>query len=177
MKTIVLVGALAASLLFGGPGSSAPAQTAVVSGCAQMFSVKDYRQYASSTYKRKSVSTQAQLHLARVERCQHTPWAKRTVARFHHRYKRERTTRREIAAFTPYSCSFGHSAIPCYIVICESGGDWTAANPSGAVGRYEFLGKNIVWPVRTEADKAAHDRLASRLWAGGSGASNWSQCL
>ena len=75
---------------------------------------------------------------------------------------------------TPYVCGFGRSAIPCYIVYCESGGSWHAYNPSGAASLYQimpFWGRP--WPVDSWADKMAHHRIASRIWAGGSGASNW----
>jgi hypothetical protein len=84
---------------------------------------------------------------------------------------------REIRRLTPYQCSFGRSAIPCYIVLCESGGNWGARNASGAVGRYQLLGWGAPWPARTRAARLANHRIAARLWAGGRGASNWAQCL
>jgi hypothetical protein len=80
---------------------------------------------------------------------------------------------RAIRRLTPYRCSFGRSAIPCYVVMCESGGRWNAWNPSGAIGPYQLLGWGAPWPVRTRADRLAHHRIAARLWNGGRGASNW----
>lgn len=81
---------------------------------------------------------------------------------------------REIRALTPYQCSFGRSAIPCRIVMCESRGRWDAYNPSGAAGRYQIMAMHgRPFPVRTQADKLAHHRIASRLWNGGRGAGQW----
>ncbi|MEJ7786412.1 MAG: hypothetical protein WKF96_16535 [Solirubrobacteraceae bacterium] len=81
---------------------------------------------------------------------------------------------REIRRLTPYRCSFGRSAIPCGIVLCESGGKWTAYNRSGAASLYQIMAMHgRPWPVRTRADRLAHHRIASRLWAGGAGRSQW----
>jgi len=82
---------------------------------------------------------------------------------------------REIHRLTPYRCSFGRSAIPCAIVMCESRGKWTAYNPSGAAGRYQIMPfHGRPFPVNTAAKRLAHHRIASRLWRGGAGASQWS---
>ncbi|MDX6534007.1 MAG: hypothetical protein QOF68_1751 [Gaiellales bacterium] len=79
-----------------------------------------------------------------------------------------------VARVTPFDCgSRGRWAIPCSIIACESGFSWTAYNPSGARGPYQFLGWAVPWPVRTAADKLAHHRMAARLWNGGAGRSNW----
>ena len=80
----------------------------------------------------------------------------------------------EVAELTPYPGPNGtHWAIPYSIVACESGGSWTAANPSGAIGPYQLLGHGAPWPVTSEADKLAHHRIAAALWNGGAGRSNW----
>ena len=77
-------------------------------------------------------------------------------------------------SLTPYPGPGGtHWAIPWSIVACESGGDWGAYNPSGAVGPYQLLGHGAPFPVTSEADKLAHHRIASDLWAGGAGRSAW----
>jgi hypothetical protein len=81
---------------------------------------------------------------------------------------------RELRRLTPYRCSFGRSSIPCYIVQCESHGDWDAYNPSGAAGRYQLMALHgRPWPADTAAKRLAHHRIAARLWNGGRGASNW----
>ena len=77
---------------------------------------------------------------------------------------------------TPYDCgAYGRFAIPCYIVDRESGFDWGAANPSStARGPYQMLDiHGRPWPIRSEADKLEHHRIAAHLWAGGAGSSHW----
>ncbi|HEY7255909.1 MAG TPA: transglycosylase family protein [Solirubrobacterales bacterium] len=70
----------------------------------------------------------------------------------------------------------GPYAIPTYIVICESGGDYGAVNPSsGAGGAYQILPST--WALYggqgapQEASKEEQDRIAGEIWAdSGSGA-------
>jgi septal ring factor EnvC (AmiA/AmiB activator) len=71
----------------------------------------------------------------------------------------------------------GPYAIPTYIVMCESGGNYSALNPSsGAGGAYQILpstwelygGKGLPH----EAPKAEQDRIAGEIWAD-SGGSAW----
>jgi peptidoglycan hydrolase CwlO-like protein len=74
--------------------------------------------------------------------------------------------------------SGGPYAIPTYIVMCESGGNYHALNPSsGAGGAYQILpstwhaygGKGLPH----QASKAEQDRIAAQIWAD-SGPSAWS---
>lgn len=72
----------------------------------------------------------------------------------------------------------GPWAIPWPIVECESGGQNLPPNGAGASGYYQFLpstwkGLGGSTPHAYQAPKAEQDRLAARLWAGGSGARNW----
>ncbi len=71
----------------------------------------------------------------------------------------------------------GPYSIPTYIVMCESGGNYSAVNPSsGAGGAYQILpstwelygGKGLP----NEAPKAEQDRIAAEIWAD-SGPSAW----
>lgn len=71
----------------------------------------------------------------------------------------------------------GPYAIPTYIVMCESGGNYSALNPSsGAGGAYQIIpstweaygGKGLPH----EAPKAEQDRIAAEIWAD-SGPSAW----
>lgn len=71
----------------------------------------------------------------------------------------------------------GPYSIPTYIVMCESGGDYSALNPSsGAGGAYQIMpstweaygGKGLPHL----ASKAEQDRIAALIWAE-SGASPW----
>jgi septal ring factor EnvC (AmiA/AmiB activator) len=68
----------------------------------------------------------------------------------------------------------GPYAIPAYIVMCESGGDYSALNPSsGAGGAYQVLPST--WELyggRGEpqnAPKAEQDRIAGEIWADSGG--------
>jgi len=71
----------------------------------------------------------------------------------------------------------GPYSIPTYIVICESGGDYGAVNPSsGAGGAYQILPST--WELYggkgepQNGSKAEQDRIASEIWAD-SGTSAW----
>jgi septal ring factor EnvC (AmiA/AmiB activator) len=71
----------------------------------------------------------------------------------------------------------GPYSIPAYIVMCESGGDYSAVNPSsGAGGAYQILPST--WEgyggegEPQNAPKAEQDRIASEIWAD-SGPSAW----
>src|SRR4051794_24328759 len=72
----------------------------------------------------------------------------------------------------------GPWAIPWPIVQCESGGQNLPPNYASASGYYQMI--DATWrglggstPHAYQASKAEQDRLAARLWAGGSGARNW----
>jgi septal ring factor EnvC (AmiA/AmiB activator) len=71
----------------------------------------------------------------------------------------------------------GPYTIPTYIVMCESGGNYSAINPSsGAGGAYQVLPST--WELYDgqgepqNAPKAEQDRIASEIWAD-SGSSAW----
>jgi septal ring factor EnvC (AmiA/AmiB activator) len=64
----------------------------------------------------------------------------------------------------------GPFSIPAYIVMCESGGDYGAVNPSsGAGGAYQILPST--WSLYggegapQDASKAEQDRIAAEIWA------------
>jgi septal ring factor EnvC (AmiA/AmiB activator) len=72
----------------------------------------------------------------------------------------------------------GGWAIPYAIVLCESGGQGLPPNSAGASGYYQILPST--WklfggtgPAAYLASKAEQDAVASRIWNGGAGASNW----
>jgi septal ring factor EnvC (AmiA/AmiB activator) len=72
----------------------------------------------------------------------------------------------------------GGWAIPYAIVLCESGGQDLSPNSAGASGYYQILPST--WklfggtgPAAYLASKAEQDAVASRIWNGGAGASNW----
>jgi septal ring factor EnvC (AmiA/AmiB activator) len=72
----------------------------------------------------------------------------------------------------------GPWVIPWPIVQCESGGQNLPPNSAGASGYYQIIPGT--WrlfggsgPAAWKASKAEQDRVASRIWNGGAGASNW----
>jgi septal ring factor EnvC (AmiA/AmiB activator) len=72
----------------------------------------------------------------------------------------------------------GGWAIPYPIVLCESGGQNLPPNSAGASGYYQIMA--ATWklfggsgPAAYLASKAEQDAVASRIWRGGAGASNW----
>jgi hypothetical protein len=63
-------------------------------------------------------------------------------------------------------------------VLCESGGQNLPPNSAGASGYYQIMpatwtGAGGSGPAAYLASKAEQDAVASRLWNGGAGASNW----
>ena len=82
---------------------------------------------------------------------------------------------------TPVGPTYGPSggwAIPYAIVLCESGGQNLTPNYAGASGYYQIM--PATWklfggtgPAAYLASKAEQDAVASRIWNGGAGASNW----
>ena len=74
---------------------------------------------------------------------------------------------------------FDGFAIPKAIVMCESGGNYGALNPSsGAGGAYQMLpetykGLGGKYKAPHLAPKSEQDRLAAKLWADGQGRGNW----
>jgi hypothetical protein len=72
----------------------------------------------------------------------------------------------------------GPWAIPWAIVQCESGGQNLPPNSAGASGYYQMMpatwaGLGGSTSAAYKASKAEQDRLASKLWNNGAGASNW----
>jgi septal ring factor EnvC (AmiA/AmiB activator) len=72
----------------------------------------------------------------------------------------------------------GGWAIPYPIVLCESGGQNLPPNSAGASGYYQMM--PATWrlfggsgPAAYLAGKGEQDAVASRIWNGGAGASNW----
>ena len=76
----------------------------------------------------------------------------------------------------PSSSSGGYS-IPSYIVECESGGDYSARNPSGAGGAYQMMPETFHAYGGSgdpaSASKAEQDRVAARIYEA-EGSAPWS---
>ena len=82
-----------------------------------------------------------------------------------------------LSSTPPFASSSGW-AIPYAIVLCESGGQNLPPNSAGASGYYQILPST--WklfggsgPAAYLASKGEQDAVASRIWNGGAGASNW----
>jgi hypothetical protein len=114
-------------------------------------------------------------HVRYLARCSGERLVRRHIADARKAYKRAKQRDQAESALTPYDCgSAGNFAIPCYIVECESRYDWGAYNPSGAAGVYQIMPEHgRPWPADSEAARLEHHRIASELYAGGAGASNW----
>lgn len=147
-------------------------------GCDRLYTQRQFKRYSRAVYRRDQISRKAKLHVISMMRCQHSPKAERKMRTFRRQQASERRQRIAVARITPYGpCYGGRWAIPCSIVGCESGGSWSAYNPSGARGPYQFLGKPDPWPANTPAKRLRHHQIAAGLWAGGRGAGHWEQCL
>ncbi len=74
---------------------------------------------------------------------------------------------------------FDGFSIPKAIVMCESGGNYNALNPSsGAGGAYQMLpetykGLGGKYAAPQLAPKSEQDKLAAKLWNNGAGRGNW----
>ena len=85
------------------------------------------------------------------------------------------------SSYAPSGPALGPSggwAIPYAIVLCESGGQNLPPNSAGASGYYQII--PATWtqyggtgPAAYLAPKSEQDAVASRIWDGGLGASNW----
>lgn len=94
-------------------------------------------------------------------------WIKRRTLFYKHRRGKKQREReeRERLRYLPFDCGGGmRSAIPCATMYCESGGSYTAANPtSSAYGKYQMLDSTYAaycyacdWSP-TDQDHAAYD--------------------
>lgn len=152
-------------------------------GCSRHYRMKRFYRYTKARYtKRSKPLTKGQkLHIKHLALCLATKekshWAYAKKRKLRAKFRARLARARQVAAYhrlTPYVCANGTRwAIPCSIIACESGYSWSAYNPSGARGPYQFLGWNVPWPVRTWADKMAHHRMGAALYNGGAGRSHW----
>lgn len=78
---------------------------------------------------------------------------------------------------------YGPWSIPTYVVMCESGGSWTAENASGAAGPYQLMPEHFGGQSALNQSREAQHAKAAYLWNGGVntrsglGPQNWKACL
>lgn len=78
---------------------------------------------------------------------------------------------------------YGPWSIPTYVVMCESGGSWTAENASGAAGPYQLMPEHFGGESALNQSREAQHAKAAYLWndgvntRSGLGPQNWKACL
>ena len=146
--------------------------------CARTYTAPMFGRAARLVYAGTRPTTRDdQEALRRYERCQRTRAGVSTSWALWGRERRlhaAREARSREAASLPY----GQWAIPAPIVMCESHGENLPPNGAGASGYYQIIPST--WYAYGGqgsgaylAAKATQDAVAARIWAGGSGASQW----
>jgi hypothetical protein len=178
-------------------GTSAPhptftwptGRTASQRGCHQLFTVKMGEGAANLIYSGQGhVSEHALRVLGYIERCQRNPAAESFVRRYDHdqsqlQHARVMAALAAAPAPAPASRASGGGdgwAIPNSVVQCESGGQNQPPNYVGASGYYQIIpstwlayGGGQYAPSAYQATAAQQASVASRIWDGGAGASQW----
>ncbi len=72
---------------------------------------------------------------------------------------------------------YGEWAIPRYIVMCESKGNWMAHNASGASGPYQLMPLHFGGELAMNQSRQSQHNKAAQLWNGGAGRHHWRECL
>jgi hypothetical protein len=171
--------AVAVPLLMASPALASSEQDSVPPRCKQHHHpATEQRQLAQRVFKMRQWRRPAPGHgakrtMRRLRSCA-APRVRDDMRRTWQKEKRQLYRHAAFRQIAPYSGGGTYWAIPWPIVECESGGLWSAYNSSGAAGPYQIMGEwGRPWPVTSWHDKMAHHHIASDLYAGGSGASNW----
>lgn len=137
-------------------------------GCQRHYPTKRFYKYARARYTKRSkpLTDGQKKYLKHVRLCLANKKKSRRAKAAQSNMRKKFRARLAYYRLTPYVCSDGTRwAIPCYVVMCESHGSWTAYNgSSGARGPYQFVGWNVPWPVYSQAHRNAHHRMARYLW-------------
>jgi hypothetical protein len=136
-------------------------------GCSEPVTRAEYREQVRRVWRFSHVDgdfraqpvKRGRLKLERRRECAFSEPAHRKMTGYTSRRVALWRWHRRIDAITPY----GKWAIPPYIVYCESGGSWSAYNPSGASGPYQLLGWGAPMPANTAWARARHHEIAARV--------------
>lgn len=136
-------------------------------GCEKLVKGERYRRKLRSTYRfsarggdyRAKPVTKGRRKLKRMRECSRNRRVHRNRIKSHRSRVESWRFHRRIDRATP----FGEWAIPAYIVMCESGGNYRAQNPSSsASGAYQFLTSS--WHANGGGRYASH-AAAAPPWA------------
>ena len=161
------------------------ARTAAQRGCKRRFTVKMGEGAANLIYSSHGQVSEHDLKLlGYIERCQRNP-AARGFVRGYDRYQAQMhharvVAARQAAAAGSSSLRAGGWAIPGSVVQCESGGRNLPPNYAGASGYYQIIpstwqayGGSQYALSAYQATAQQQAAVASRIWNGGAGASQW----
>lgn len=130
-----------------------------------------------ATVRRQAEDAAARLDSLAAERSSALAKLKTRIGEWVEEIQAAEAASREAAEETVGRWLGGPFSIPTYIVMCESGGNYGAVNPSsGAGGAYQILPST--WNLYggqgapQDAPKAEQDRIAAEIWAD-SGGSAW----
>jgi septal ring factor EnvC (AmiA/AmiB activator) len=130
-----------------------------------------------ATVRRQAEDAAARLDSLSAERSSSLAQLKTRIGQWVGEIEAAEAASREAAEETVGRWLGGPFSIPTYIVMCESGGNYGALNPSsGAGGAYQILPST--WGLYggqgapQDAPKAEQDRIAAEIWAD-SGGSAW----
>ncbi len=130
-----------------------------------------------ATVRRQAEDAAARLDSLAAERSSALATLKTRIGEWVKEIQAAEAASREAAEETVGRWLGGPFSIPTYIVMCESGGNYGAVNPSsGAGGAYQILPST--WELYggqgapQDAPKAEQDRVAGEIWAD-SGGSAW----
>lgn len=144
----------------------------IPAACARTFTVAMVQRAIRVTYAGPRVSDPQTGRLNRYVLCSRNPHARRFLHGYWHR--EIGAWKRRLHPALPY----GQWTIPAPIVMCESRGQNLPPNSATASGYYQII--DSTWRSyggSTQeaylAPKPQQDQVAARIWAGGSGASQW----
>lgn len=155
--------------------SQAKVSQASLPTCNKVYSQAQHAKYARSVYNRDKLTKRALDRIEDMRVCQHTGKARVNARRLTRRL-RNRYKKRKIVGIS------SGWAIPEYIVMCESHGNFKAvnnSNPARPAGAYQIItstwlahGGGKFAPTADAATPRQQHIVAARIWASG-GSSQW----